>query len=275
MDPYDVLGLPHGASYQEAKMTYIKLAKKHHPDKLPKHLSEGEYEAHDAAFKKYTEAYRTIEGWEKRGTSNVQDTDWASLWRQVFKDTVTELQKRYHVINVPVTLEDVHNKIGKKLELFLNGIDDPIYLRVNCGLFPKTKIVFNGHIIRVKFILQQHDVYHLDDVLGTNDLYTNCEVSLQEYVTGASLTLRYMDSTDIDVKVPPFAKIEVPLVFSGKGLWEIGDLYIKVNIVLPDQNSWNTKQNDERQKILDALDALYAHGTGAPSTKVFKNKKTI
>jgi molecular chaperone DnaJ len=59
-DYFDVLGLRRGASAQEVKRAYRKLARKHHPDVNP-----GNREA-EARFKEITEAYEVLSDPEKR-----------------------------------------------------------------------------------------------------------------------------------------------------------------------------------------------------------------
>ncbi|MYH48479.1 MAG: J domain-containing protein [Gammaproteobacteria bacterium] len=55
LDPYEVLGLEHGATWEEARMAYRRLAKKHHPDKNP-----GD-KASEWIFKQVGEAYERLE----------------------------------------------------------------------------------------------------------------------------------------------------------------------------------------------------------------------
>src|SRR5574341_556402 len=59
-DYYQVLGLRRGASEQEIKRAYRKLARKHHPDVNPGN------KAAEAKFKEITEAYEMLSDPEKR-----------------------------------------------------------------------------------------------------------------------------------------------------------------------------------------------------------------
>jgi DnaJ-class molecular chaperone len=62
MNYYDVLGVPKGASDEDVKKAYRKLASKYHPDKLP----EAEKAAAEIKFKEIKEAFEALETAEKR-----------------------------------------------------------------------------------------------------------------------------------------------------------------------------------------------------------------
>lgn len=55
-DPYEVLGLDHGATEADVRAAYLRLAKKHHPDKNP-----GD-KASEWIFKEVQSAYETLRG---------------------------------------------------------------------------------------------------------------------------------------------------------------------------------------------------------------------
>jgi DnaJ-class molecular chaperone len=266
-NPYDVLGLGEGATLTEVKAQYIKLAKIHHPDKLSPELSAGEREHHEELFKKITVSYRYIQDSHTRGrgggggfwwneqSGGAAATDWTAMWRQVFQETMAEVKKRYHSVKMPVSLEDVHKKKVRKLEIFLRDVSEPVYIKVNCGLYPKTTVIHGGLMIKIRFILQDHPTYYLDNLLGTQDLYTSCDVYLTEYLRGITMKLPYLDGTEIQVIVPPFVELEKPIVCEGKGLWEAGDLFVKLRLVSPDREAWKSLNEDVRKNILDGLDA--------------------
>src|SRR4028119_317632 len=59
-DPYEVLGVARGASEEDIKKAYRKLARQHHPDRNP-----GDKSA-EAKFKEVQEAYDIVGDAEKR-----------------------------------------------------------------------------------------------------------------------------------------------------------------------------------------------------------------
>ena len=58
-DPYRILGIESGASQEEIKSAYRKLAGKYHPDKL-EHLGEEFKELAEKRFKKIQQAYQEL-----------------------------------------------------------------------------------------------------------------------------------------------------------------------------------------------------------------------
>jgi len=85
-DYYDVLGIPRGASKEQIKDAYRKLARKHHPD-----MNKDDTKASEEKFKEISEAYEVLADDDKRakydqfGHEGVQDTfrhggfDWSDF----------------------------------------------------------------------------------------------------------------------------------------------------------------------------------------------------
>lgn len=269
-NPYDVLGIDRNAPFSAVRSQYIALAKRHHPDKLAKDISDEDLKAHEEQFKNYTLAYRKLERLQKTGTgtgttwsedfgSPDSNVNWSSVFKNVFQEALNEVKRRYHVVRVPITLEEIHTKKRKKLELFLKGCDTPLYLHVNCGLYPKTTIIESGHIIKIRFQIEKHNCYHLDEILGTNDLYTTCNITWGEYLKGIDIPLKHLDDTTVMVSIVPCMNIELPLIFKHKGLWGIGDLYVKIQIVTPTADAIAALDDIARKKLFEILDAMDAH----------------
>ena len=267
--PYAVFGLKPDASLADVKSCYIKLAKTHHPDKLAACTSDAERLEHTEKFRRATMAYRSIEDTLKHGKNssafNYDGNDWwgsggggLDEWIKVFRDVFDEMKKRYHKIEVPVTLRQVHKRKVRKLEIFLRDCEDPVYISINCGEYPyTTTIADGGRIIKIKFILKEHEIYHLDNIIGNRDLFANCNMEWHEYIHGGVKTMTWIDGkTVIDIHIPPFAILEIPLVFTRRGLWGEGNLYVSLKLQHPTQAAWNLLAENDKKDMIRILSLL-------------------
>ena len=267
-NPYDTLGVPQGAPFAEVRAAYIKLAKQHHPDKL---AQSDNLTYHEEYFKRVTLAYKKLEDIEKHGSwwsgaagtgtwsdfSGAGNEDWGTVFKKIFRQAVSEIKKVYHTIEVPVSLEEIHNKKTKKLEVFLRDMNNAMYVKVSCGDWPTTTVIKDGHIIKVHFMMKEHKIYHLDDILGTRDLYTTCTMTWAEYLRGMACDILLCDGkTPLTIRTAPFPDIELPIVFKGRGLWGEGDLYVKLYLKCPSEVGWKSLNPAEREIFLCALDAI-------------------
>ena len=79
-------------------------------------------------------------------------------------------------------------------------------------------------------------------------------VTLPEYILGKKLQIKYLDGNYITVNMLPFSDLSKALCISNKGLRKNkGDLYISVNITLPDKEEWNSQTIDFKEKLLNSL----------------------
>jgi DnaJ-class molecular chaperone len=289
-NPYDVLELPHNTSFSEVRLKYYKLAKIHHPDKY--NGTDTEKSVNEEYFKKVTVAYHHLEQKEKNGGIDESflpnsKEDWRSVWssvdtffmqpdawkhmRTIFKDALKEVAtktfQKHHSITLQVTLEEVHMQKLKKLRLFLKNISEPIFIHVNASNFPFKRIqhmLSTGEEIDIDVDIKilKHSIYTTDALLGTYDLYATYEITLGEYISGKSIKLPYLDNSKIDIEIKPFAKIEKPIIFSNKGLfYNDGDLYIKLEIILPTKDMLLKQPLEFQENLLNSLNALYEKST--------------
>lgn len=265
--PYAVFGLKPGASLADVKSCYIKLAKAHHPDKLSASTTEADKLEHAEKFRSATMAFRRIEEDFRGGGSGSGvgcDEYWGGSgggldeWVKVFRDVFDEIQKRYHTIKVPVTLKQIHKRKVLRLEVFLRDCDDPVYISIDCGDYPKTTIVVSGRIIKIKFVLKKDKIYSLDDIIGNRDLFATCHIKWHEYITGVQQQLTWVDGkTILDICIPPFADLELPLVVEGRGLWGEGSLYVSLKLIHPTQAGWRGLCEDDQKMLMRMLTGVY------------------
>ena len=67
MNPYEVLGVPEGASQEEIRRAYLKLVKKYHPDQ---YRNNPLADLAEEKLKEINEAYKLLSSGNYRGNSN-------------------------------------------------------------------------------------------------------------------------------------------------------------------------------------------------------------
>lgn len=295
-NPYDILELPHGTPFTEIRIKYYKIAKTHHPDKFigtdeEKVHNEEYFKKVTVAYRQLelaeqngTTPFNGIFGSSNFTYSDFSKDDWRSVWTSVesffnkpevwncmkniitdtLKEVATKVYQKHHSITLPLKLEEIYAEKLKKLRLFLKNIPEPVFINVNAANFPhkitQNAILSNGQEIEIAIDCTaiQHELYQYDNILGTDDLYTTINVTLPEYILGKKLQIKYLDGNYITVNMLPFSDLSKALCISNKGLRKNkGDLYISVNITLPDKEEWNSQTIDFKEKLLNSLNALY------------------
>lgn len=290
-NPYDVLGVPHGSSFSTVRAQYFRLARQHHPDKLS-HVTEEERQKHEEIFKEISAAYDTLERRQAGGEAvGAEERDWRKVWskveslfqqpevwdcvQRVFKDTVVDAmaqraeqkkkERLIHTVYMDVTLGEMHSRKVKKVQLFLQGINEPVVTRVCCADYPDARIqavLEDGetHTIHVHMNLKEHAIYRFDDLLGKWDLYTQVSITWVEYLTGKEVTLPSLDNREggIVAHVPVCPRMDVPLVVEGAGVAGKGDLYISLQWSLPSRECWEQLSANDKNDFMRILNALSA-----------------
>jgi len=291
-NPYAIFGLHNGATLAQAKARYYELAKQHHPDKMT-FASPTEKEIHENIFKEITAAYSIIERQykDKDYSPSEEDyvsppDDWRTMWKDVeaflkkpgmwdcMKDIVTATLKdvaikgitkfaNTHNVQVPVTMEEVHMKKVKKVRMFLSNVDDPVFVFVDLSEYPYTELqhtLQSGLEIQInaELVLQPNETYKHDDVLDSWDLFTTVKIDWVEYICGVSKCITYLDGTVITVHIVPFTVYNEPIVYNGYGLCGLGNLYVSVEIVMPEnKEKWATISKSNKDAFLDVIQCMY------------------
>jgi hypothetical protein len=284
MNPYDILELPHDTPFSEVRVKYFKIARAHHPDKFVG--TDEEKRENEEYFKKVTVAYRKIETGDM-GDFSYTNEDIRSVWSTVeqffnkpelwqsmkniikdtLKDVATKTLHKFHNVTVPLKLEEIYQEKNKKLRLFLTGVDEPVFLDVNAANFPykikKCATLENGceAEITIHFKTKKHKIYRYDDLFESNDLYCDVTITLAEYILGKRHAIEFLDGSEVIVNILPFTDVKNPILIENKGLRkDKGNMYVFVNVDLPDKKLWNMQNADFKEKLLFSLNAIYKIG---------------
>jgi DnaJ-class molecular chaperone len=257
-DPYAVLGISPGATREEIKQAYHRLAKLHHPDRWSgKAISPEELHHHQETFKNITVAYHLLMDAEP---SSAASPSWDDLWKRMedvlkrrhvleplshfLKMTFHQLRRpkesptvssHEHSFTIPVTLEDIHQGKRKKVRLLLKNDPEPIYLSVMCDRYPsyETSVIRpdgTTHTLTLVLYPKIHPTYTVDyvaadeepvdDTSGFN-LYRAIPMSLMDFFQGKHIEWLHLDGHSEHHWIPPFLGGETDGIDIGySNLWK-------------------------------------------------------
>jgi curved DNA-binding protein len=248
MDYYSILGINRGASQEEIKKSYRKLAMQHHPDRTG---------GDDTKFKQIQEAYATLSDPQKRAAydnpqpqfkfnnTNYHNNPFADMFG--FGNHPTRQRRNRDVtINLKLTLKDVLT--GKQLTTRYQlqsgrikeadvdippGVDNGVGIRFE-GLGDDTvpNLPKGDLIIRVRVI---------DDIRWKrdgNDLYTSVVTSIFDLMLGTKVEILTLEEKSLELTIPkgtqPGTKFRVP----SHGIPDLrrgtrGSIIVTVNGIVP------------------------------------------
>lgn len=213
-DYYDILGLKRGASEEEIKKAYRRLAMQYHPDRNP-----GKKEAEER-FKEVSEAYAVLSDKKKR-------REYDTFGR-------TGFHRRY-------TQEDIFRgfDIGEIFKDFGFGTEDVFSTLFGGGRRASRKVNFKdyfNHYTQSEFGATQER--YAAPKKGA-DLIYDLSVTLKEIASGTSKQIAFRKESGelarVNVKIPPGISTGKKLRIPGKGLrgqkgGPSGDLYIRITV---------------------------------------------
>ena len=246
-----ILGVTANSTPAEIKKAYQKLASKLHPDK------GGNAEE----FKRMKEAYERITKPEQFAHENIF-TDNRNRsggnpfgFRSDVDPADIDALREAFAIHVPVhfsmnlTLEELYEGCNKAANIL--GLETFMF-KIPAGTLPDAEIASlitlpsgkkRNMVCHVK--VMEHEDFELDGF----DLRTQREISLLEYYSGTTIKVKTLDGITYNVKVQANKHQQIIRMpkkgFHGKkknGLPTTGDLYILVNVRLPDLNEDQLEQ---------------------------------
>lgn len=219
-------------------------------------------------------------------------TDWKDIWYKFFydggetkefiKDTLINIASSFikkniqpksyynpvnnknnilqHDIKFEVTYQEIYLNTKRKLRLVLVDINEPLYVDIYCGQFPKVIKEYtddddNEHEIIINMEIKKDEKFnHIISKTGQIDIITNIDITLLEFITGYKKNIQYIDEKDIEISIPPFQKNYYEII--DKGLKK-GSLIININIKYFEKDMWNALNEKEKVDMIRILETLY------------------
>lgn len=283
-DYYKILEVDRNATQPEIKKSYRKLAIKWHPDKNP-----DSSEAEDM-FKSISEAYEVLGNPDKKAkydNLNKYRSSFAGTghdtWGGMSYDDIMEdlkgtgFEKNFDNIfghqwgkpvkgpdtnlELVITLEDAYHGISREIDLF---VDKPFRVNIERG-------IKSGHTLRIKEKGKPHpyntqaprgDVKIQVKVMDSkifkrinDDIEVTVDVPLLTAILGGNMKIPSMNGS-VEIKIPELSKQNSRFRLKGKGMpiykqTSYGDLYVRVNIKLPEKLTEKEKELYNKLKEID------------------------
>jgi molecular chaperone DnaJ len=256
MDYYNILGVQRGASSEDIKKAYRKLAMKHHPDR-----NGGD----DSQFKKIQEAYDTLGDDNKRSeydnpqpqfgrgdfhfnTNNVNDIFGAMFGHNPFGG-FQQRQMRNKSINISVqmTLKDIlHGKDVVGSIRLPSGREQALQIKIPKGVSQGDTIRFSQMGDDTYPQLPKGDLIAIIEEIPDReferhgaDLYISKTISVFDLMLGGSITIRTVEDSTLEVTVPAGFTPGKTMSCQGYGLpvaanaSQRGNLFVRVEVFVP------------------------------------------
>lgn len=250
MNYYHTLGVQPGASQEEIKKAYRKLAAKHHPDR------GGDAEE----FKKVQEAYDYLSNPQKQDNGNpfrngnfdfndynfvhpnMDDVFYSKSREDVFREFRSNFQKNPDAIaSISITLEQAYN--GTDFFLDVGFAKEILQIQPGTRDGAKLRIPGKGHhryktappgdlIVKIKVICPPHILREEDD------LYQEITVCSLDAITGSEVVVNHISGKSLKVKIPAGTQNESRLRLSGWGMpnqvtGKKGNMYVITKLRTP------------------------------------------
>lgn len=287
-DYYKTLETPRGASQEEIKKAYRRLARKYHPDLNPNNKIAEE------KFKDISEAYEVLGNPESRKKYDALGSNWKYYRQQTGsppphegsfqRRTQTKTEKdsfqsffedQFNFSDFFQTFfggearqtqtgKDVHYTLSIRLEEAYRGCEKKIIvqdkefnLKIKPGIADGQKLKIknfgqNGGDLYLKINVLVHPVFERKG----NDLYRSLTVDLYTAILGGEVTIQGIDGKGIKVKIPQGAQHDSVLRLKEKGMpyynspLHFGNLFLKLKIHIP------SRLSPQEIKLFEQLAAL-------------------
>lgn len=259
MNHYQILGLEPGASDDDVKKAYRRLAMKHHPDRGG---DEAEFkrikDAYEAITNKTVEPFNQFQGFNDLNEmfnagrrSGNQHFHFGSGW----PGHVQNPDVNY---NIHVTLEEAHSGFTKEVRFAMpGGQQKELQVTFPAGCSSDTKIRYHGEggtlvanqppgDLYVRLQILQHPVW----TVANQELYATVNISVWDAMFGTSIEIMEIGGTLINVAIPSGSQPNSQLRLKGRGMnirgMERGNAYLIIKVIIP-----KLEMDDRNKTIVD------------------------
>ena len=274
-DYYEVLGCKKGASVEELKKAYRKLAVKYHPDK-----NQGDKQAEER-FKEINEAYAVLsdpkkkEQFDQFGSNNFHQRfsqedifrgfDVGDMFKDqgmgtddIFSRIFGDAMKRHrggtraaakgedYSMEIQVTFRDAYDGGEKRIAFMRDGARQELSVKIPAGIESGAKLRVPGRGAAGRSGGPAGDLF-LTVTVGSDPLFVRegidivhtHEVRFSEAVLGGSIDVPTMEGTK-RIKIPagiqPGTKVRLKgLGFGKSGAQGRGDMYVRIAVLVPER----------------------------------------
>ena len=259
MDYYKTLGIERGASEDDVKRAYRKLASIHHPDKG----------GDTAKFQEIQAAYEAITSGKADQPQGGGFNDLHEMFNMgrragarswTFNTGWDDNVKNPDVnISIPCSLKEAHTGFTKTIEFTLpDKTSKRLSVTFPPGCNRDVKIRYTGEGGQLVQNLPASDLYVKLDisndstwVLNGKDLYIDIVISVWQAMCGATAKIIDIDETEIEITIPPGTQHGTQLRlrnrgFNIRGSTARGNGYVNVRVKIP-----ALSEEDQLKTIVD------------------------
>lgn len=233
MDPYKVLGVERGATPEDIKSAYRRLASKNHPDRG----------GSTAAFQEIQSAYDILSNPENRAAYDNPHQHFggfpggfaagANPFQDIVNQFFNQTRQKIYTLTVFVTLEQIVKGSIENVQINAPGEQKLIQLQIPTNIEDGSQVRYEGIMpdgaLQVQYRIHKHPIF----TRYGNDLYSTSKVNVFELIAGTKILITDIWGTRMELNIPEMTKPGTKFRVPGKGLAG-GDQYVLIEAKLPD-----------------------------------------